>query len=758
MPRPAVVVQPVHAAVEVGVAGIDSRRAAGEAEHQGLVHDPVEVEAVAAAQRRPRALVAQVGDGGVERQRDGDGVAPQPHGAAADQLLVVEAHEHDGAAVLGPVGDLVAVLGGAGVLDLDPALDAGVVDVLHEHRPGVGSLLEPGHAVGVVPLRREVHEHGRALTVGVDVHGGHVPHGLVEAAGVHDAGVAVGQEGLVVGPVEVQVLVHLAPQVGLENVAAAEVGVVGDAEHLVQHAAVGAALAVLVPQPGEVVGDDGAAGGAELLDAAGLGVGQAQGGGQDQHAVLIRHAVADQVVVADVGVLDALVAEHVLPGPADHVRRAALVVAVAVDPGRPVGLGVQDPRHLDGGVVVQDRHLVVLPLRPRHQRPDGLAGLEVVRGHLGVPRPGRGAVEPVLHPADVAAVAVGEVVPRHPHGLLHGAVEVGGHRGDGVAGVEGADQRVGPAQVVGLDVLDLVHDLGVVVAAEGVGALAADEAARRVRIDAVGVLHQVADEVQPVGIVEGPLVHQLTGVEGADLPRRQVAADVLVGDPAAVAGGGGAVDLAQPALVGARLVRDLPHRGMDEVTPGDLVVQGVGGPVRGAYDVVDVGLDVVLQGGPHLLVDRLGPHAVAVQLVVGRRLVAVPQVQVALGGGVVHVEPQPELVDPRQLVDPVHPGIAPVQERPVVAVGQRPVARGLGVADGPLVRPRHVRPTGKGLVAPVLVLVDGLEVLGGVDVDLVRVGVGQGGQPGRRQHQQGPTDQQRPPRQTVRPHVLAPFR
>ena len=68
--------------------------------------------------------------------------------------------------------------------------------------------------------------------------------------------------------------------------------VVLHAEQLIERAAARAAFAVLVPQAGQVVGDDRAAALAEGADLPRLGVGKAEAGGQDQHPVFVRHAAA----------------------------------------------------------------------------------------------------------------------------------------------------------------------------------------------------------------------------------------------------------------------------------------------------------------------------------------------------------------------------------------------------------------------------------------------------------------------------------
>ena len=45
----------------------------------------------------------------------------------------------------------------------------------------------------------------------------------------------------------------------------------------------------------------------------------------------------------DEAVLDTRIAKHVLPGLADEMGTAELLIAVAVDPGLAVGLGVENP-------------------------------------------------------------------------------------------------------------------------------------------------------------------------------------------------------------------------------------------------------------------------------------------------------------------------------------------------------------------------------------------------------------------------------
>src|SRR5947209_1162625 len=106
------------------------------------------------------------------------------------------------------------------------------------------------------------------------------------------------------------------------------------------------------------------------------------------------------------------------------------MVAVAVGPGRTVRLGIQDPAELDRGMAVEERDAVVPPFGPTQQRPDLLARLPVVRGDAFVPRPGRLTVEPTFDPADVAPVAVGQIVPDLPDIVLRRLVEVGGDGGN----------------------------------------------------------------------------------------------------------------------------------------------------------------------------------------------------------------------------------------------------------------------------------------------------------------------------------------
>ena len=97
---------------------------------------------------------------------------------------------------------------------------------------------------------------------------------------------------------------------------------------------------------------------------------------------------------------------------------------------------------------------------------------------------------------------------------------------------------------------------------------------------------------------------------------------------------------------------------------------------------------------------------------------AIPQVQVALAGGVIDVEAQLELVDPVELSTA---DVAVINEGAVVAVVERPFAGLLGVADVPLIRPRHVRPARICGIEPLGILFDGHEVFGGLYITFVGI-------------------------------------
>ena len=71
-------------------------------------------------------------------------------------------------------------------------------------------------AVGVVPLRRKIEQRAGPLADFVGGVGGQVADGFVEAGGVLEAGIFVGEELVVVGFVsEVGVLIDFAPEFAL---------------------------------------------------------------------------------------------------------------------------------------------------------------------------------------------------------------------------------------------------------------------------------------------------------------------------------------------------------------------------------------------------------------------------------------------------------------------------------------------------------------------------------------------------------------
>ena len=77
-------------------------------------------------------------------------------------------------------------------------------------------------------------------------------------------------------------------------------------------------------------------------------------------------------------------------------------------------------------------------------------------------------------------------------------MKVAGHGGIALCGLNERMIACEEPDVIRLDELHFSHHLGVVVAAEGAGTLPADEAAGGLRVDAVGVFDQIADEVIPV--------------------------------------------------------------------------------------------------------------------------------------------------------------------------------------------------------------------------------------------------------------------
>ena len=146
---------------------------------------------------------------------------------------------------------------------------------------------------------------------------------------------------------------------------------------------------MLVPEGGEVIGDDSAAGLGEGFDALAFDIGEGEAGGEDEDFVVFGDAVLDDVGVGDEVVLESFVAEHVFPGVADEVGGAEFFVSVAVDPGFAVALGVEDPGELDGGVGVVDGDAILFPLGAPERRMRGRFCWRL-RGGWG--RVGRGRV------------------------------------------------------------------------------------------------------------------------------------------------------------------------------------------------------------------------------------------------------------------------------------------------------------------------------------------------------------------------------
>ena len=149
------------------------------------------------------------------------------------------------------------------------------------------------------------------------------------------------------------------------------------------------------------------------------------------------------------------------------------------------------------------------------------------------------------------------------------------------------------------------------------------------------------------------------------------------------------------------------------MAPGDFVVERISAAERRAFDLADrCRRSNALEPRFHFGVHRPNAHARAVNAVfVSADEFAGPFVQIAFAGGMVHVEPQMELVDP---IEPA--GVAVIAERTIHAVVDLKLARGVVEADVPLVIPRHDGPTWKRLQRPGFVLFDRSEIARGFDV------------------------------------------
>ena len=116
------------------------------------------------------------------------------------------------------------------------------------------------------------------------------------------------------------------------------------------------------------------------------------------------------------------------------------------------------------------------------------------------PRARLGAIEPAFDPADHPPVAVGEVVPALPDIRLDAepvVVKVSGDLGPGIARIERTEDFLRRADIVRLDELDGLGELGIVVTTPDVRRLTANEAAGRFRIGPVGMLDELTNQVRP---------------------------------------------------------------------------------------------------------------------------------------------------------------------------------------------------------------------------------------------------------------------
>ena len=268
---------------------------------------------------------------------------------------------------------------------------------------------------------------------------------------------------------------------------------------------------MLVEEAAGEIGDDGAAGLAKFANPPGLDIGEGIAGRQDQNLVFGGDPVADQLVVGKKVVLDARVRQQVFPGLAYVVRCAQPVVVVAVDPGLAVGLDVQAPGDLDRRMRIIDGHAIVDPAGTGQFR--SLNAPQFLERGLVLLEPGfrPGSIEPVLNPADHAPVAVGEIVPALPDVGLDAelvVVKMGGDLGPGIVRIERAENLLRGTEVVGLDELDGLGELGVVVTAPDIGRLSADEAAGCLGVDPVGMLDELSDQVRPDRVLIGEAIQQ----------------------------------------------------------------------------------------------------------------------------------------------------------------------------------------------------------------------------------------------------------
>ena len=184
-------------------------------------------------------------------------------------------------------------------------------------------------------------------------------------------------------------------------------------------------------------------------------------------------------------------------------------------------------------------------------------------------------------------------------------MEVRGHLRPGVVRVERPEDLLSRPQVIHLDELHGPGELGVIVPAPDVGRLAADEPAGRLRIAAIGLFHQVADQVRPDRILIAEPIQQRREIELAE-GFIQLLQDEVGRDERGLRRTAAAVVRLQPSLIGRVVAVDPPGQRRDERAPGDLVVERVCDAHRALPQGRDIGRDPGAQLAPQPLVDGLG--------------------------------------------------------------------------------------------------------------------------------------------------------
>ena len=350
-------------------------------------------------------------------------------------------------------------------------------------------------------------------------------------------------------------------------------------------------------------------------------------------------------------------------------------------------LGVEQPGDLDRRLGVVDRDPVGERPGPHHPAAGRPSHLAQRRGEAVEPRARMLAVEPAVDPTDQAALAVGERVPGEPDVVPRAApvgVEMGGHPRDGRG--EGADDLRRRAAVVGLDEVDLVRQLGPVVAPPQAGRLAADHAAGGRRVRAVAALDEGAQEDRPLRVLVGHAVEERGEVDGGERPG-ELAAHAVRRHPARGRGGAAVVG-AQPSGIPRVVAVEPPDRRAGEGAGRDLVVERVGDAQRAAGEPPHVARDrpreLGEEGGP----ERPGAHRPRVAEGGRRDFGGVGGVEMegALARGVVVVEAEPPALEPGEGA----PRVVAHPAADAVALAEAPA--GVAGADRPAVTPGHVQP------------------------------------------------------------------